>query len=123
MTFNVIALGFVIDYRFVLAYLTTLPLIIISILSTRSSIKFSSKIAQENRTKMMQSLSYAWDSVLIGNTWNLNMWKKNFGHRHSEAKNSALKSTILVEVTGNYYRLDDLKFSFGYWHTCLVNVF
>lgn len=47
----------------------------------------------------MQSLSYAWDSVLIGNTWNLNMWKKNFDHRHSEAKNSALKSTILVEIT------------------------
>lgn len=54
--FNVITLGFVINPAVIVAYASSLPLIFLCIFGSKNRIRTSSKIAQSNRTEMMQTL-------------------------------------------------------------------
>ena len=97
--FNILALGLAINPIFIGSYSVTLPLIVICLNCTQKIIENSSEIAQVSRAKMMQSLLSGWDSIFVGNRWNLNNWRKIFHDKHNKARETSLCSILLVEIT------------------------
>lgn len=97
--FNILALGLAINPIFIGSYSVTLPLIVICLNCTQKIIENSSEIAQVSRAKMMQSLLSGWDSIFVGNRWNLNNWRKLFDDKHHKARETSLRSVLLVELT------------------------
>ncbi|OFZ19593.1 MAG: hypothetical protein A2Z20_06470, partial [Bdellovibrionales bacterium RBG_16_40_8] len=100
--FNVLALGLVIDNKLVVAYLITVPIVTIVLFLARGAVEAKAKIAQRDRTAMMQTLSASWDSVLIGNTWNLNLWNKKFDRLQKQSRESAWHSIFTVEMITSF---------------------
>lgn len=99
IVFNIGILGFIIDKKLMLAYAITIPLIAISVKSLKTLVTSSAKQAQEDRTAMMQSLLPAWDSILVGNQLNIQLWKNYFIDKHKNANQSALKYVLFSELT------------------------
>ena len=97
VAFNVIALGATVSSQFLYAYLATLPLVFFSLLVTSKWVKKTSSVAQKQRANMLQSVLPGWDSVLIGNKWNKDLWENNLKMSLNRARKGAIKTTGIVE--------------------------
>lgn len=94
---NTIVLSFVIDSKVFLAYLLAIPLIICSLKFTSKKIEKYSTLDQKKRAGMMQQLNNSWDSMLIGNLYNFNIWELRFKKTIAESKKTNLKTVKWVE--------------------------
>lgn len=84
---------------FIGAYLAAIPLIVIYLKYSQPIIEHRSEAAQNSRTKMMQALLPGWDSIFIGNRWNLDNWRNIFYSKHKNAREKSLQSVIFIEIT------------------------
>lgn len=94
---NVAAFGYLLDLRLILAYLAAGPLIVLAVAVGKGRIAAAARQAQDGRTEMMQALLPAWDSLLIGNSYNVQLWRNLFADRQAVAKKAGVRAGLLVE--------------------------
>lgn len=98
VTFGIVVLGLAVDLRIIAAYAVTVPLVTIVLLGTSRAVDQKAEAAQGARTRMMESLRPAWDSVLTGNAWTFSLWKTKFAAAQRLASQTAVRSVVFSEV-------------------------
>ena len=92
VTFNIVALGMVLDQRLLIAYA-------ISAVLVTAFLKFSSKIAyemsnrlQHARLRLQHFLSSGWENILIGNKYSHDLWKEEYSKSIKSAQSDSANS-------------------------------
>jgi len=95
---NVVVLSIFLDWSFLVAYIFAIPLSLACILASKSRLQKKSDEMQQSRNDMMQSLINGWDTILIGNTWNMRLWKDKFINRWNIADKAQRKLTLEIDA-------------------------
>lgn len=99
--FNVVVLGFVVDRKFMFAYLLSVPIFIILLSITKRKSEKLAIDTQIARTGLMQSLLPGWDTILINNKLNTDVWWREFTKKYYNSLRATLSSTFFVELVFN----------------------
>jgi len=95
---NILAISFLINTAFLWSYALAFIWIVLSLSLTVNLLGTLSQKAQSKRTLMMDTLHPSWDSVLIDNSWNLQVWKKKWFLNHKNAQDTHLNSIYITEI-------------------------
>lgn len=92
IVFNIGVIVLVINSYMILGYAMSLVVVYTSLMLTRKKISRMSIEAQNSQAKQSESLISGWDTILIGNKYNKNIWNTSFHDRVSYAtkKNTQL---------------------------------
>jgi len=95
---NVLVLGFYLNWNFLFSYIFAVPLTLICVIISKKRLLKKSDNLQKSRNEMMQTLSYGWDTILIGNKWNNTLWNNIFKRKCDEADKNQRKLTLEIDV-------------------------
>jgi len=95
---NVLVLGFYLDWNFLISYIFAIPLTLICVVISKKRLLKKSDNLQKSRNEMMQTLSYGWDTILLGNKWNNSLWNNIFKRKCDEADKNQRKLTLEIDV-------------------------
>ncbi|MCL2320817.1 MAG: hypothetical protein FWC47_01775 [Oscillospiraceae bacterium] len=95
---NVAALSYFLNSAFLISYICAIPLTILCVIVSKSKIQRWSDKLQKSRSEMMQTLGSGWDTVLIGNLWNVSIWKDNFIKKWSKSNRSQRRLTLDIDI-------------------------
>jgi len=95
---NVLVLSMFLDWAFLAAYVIAVPLSLVCILLSKSRLQKKSDAMQKSRSEMMQSLGSGWDTILIGNKWNMSLWRDKFVSRWGIADKAQRKLTLEIDA-------------------------
>lgn len=96
---SVIILSYLINMTLILAYALAIPLTVMCILCLRRLVETRSDSAQISRSRLMQTLSPGWDTILIGNVHNLSVWKNNFHIKCNESGKAKRRLDLTLDLS------------------------
>jgi ABC-type bacteriocin/lantibiotic exporter with double-glycine peptidase domain len=85
ITISVFLFGMLIEWYFVLAYLIAGLITVFLVFFTEKKISKFSKLWQESQAKLHNLLPIGWDTILVGNKYNLNGWLGSFVKNKDDA--------------------------------------
>ena len=95
---NVIVLSYFLNIAFFISYLCAVPLTILCVIISKSKLQKYSDKAQRSRNEMMQTLSSGWDTILIGNKWNISVWRKYFAQKSDASCKNQRRLTLEIDI-------------------------
>jgi len=95
---NVLVLSIYLDWAFLLSYLFAVPLSAVCVLISKARLQRKSDSMQKSRNDMMQILNQGWDTVLIGNKWNMKHWKRRFFERSKSADDNQRSLALEIDL-------------------------
>ena len=98
VTFNIITISILIDYYFPAAYVVSVAIGFLIIRTQKRRLGDLTRGAQDGRIRVGQTILSSWDNVVLGNHYNLRLWKKS-------AQKNLLKSIKLNVVASVYSEL------------------
>ncbi len=90
---NIMFLSVVVEPLFILAYTTSVILVVIMMKLQRKTQRILTQKALSARVDLCQSLLSAWDNVLLGNNYNFKLWDE----RTTQRLNRCLQKNIALE--------------------------
>lgn len=97
--FNIIMIGFVIDGRFLFAYLFCVGIAILSAMLSKKPISKASEQAQISRIDLGDTLLKSWDNVILSNKYNYKIWRGITQRKYEEsAKNDIHLTNISSSI-------------------------
>lgn len=96
---NILVLCLYLDFAFLLSYLCAIPLTLLCIFLSKGLLQKLSDESQKSRKEMMQTLSSGWDSILVGNALNTNIWKDNFFTKCKTSENTQRSLILGIDIT------------------------
>lgn len=96
---NVLALCFAIDRRFLIGYALSFILLPIASRYFRNKLADAAVTMQDDRKSLYHILLSGWDNIIIGNTYNLNIWWKQYSKRWALYNDSSTKAVVLTQIS------------------------
>ncbi|MDR1540940.1 MAG: hypothetical protein LBU32_23645 [Clostridiales bacterium] len=96
---NVLVISFYLSRAFLASYAVAFPLTFICISLGKKTLRKRSEQAQSGRSAMMQTLDIGWDSILVGNRWNYEIWKKIFREKLLISSKLQRSATLMIDAT------------------------
>ena len=101
LVFNIIlsvaVLSYLISTALLAAYALAVPLTFVCIAALKKPIEKRSDAAQISRSRLMQTLTSGWDTILIGNLHNLAVWKTHFCARSAAADKAKRGQDLMLD--------------------------
>ncbi len=98
LLFNISLFVFLVDTRFLFAYLIIVALLIIFRRLTKNPLALAGKKRQSTRASLLQMVSQGWEIFLTGNSYNLNLWREHYNGRFKKADKENRRFTFLTEA-------------------------
>lgn len=95
---NVIVLSYFLNGSFLLSYICSIPIIILCVYGSKSTLQKRSDKSQRSRSEMLQLLGSGWDTILIGNIWNVCIWKDKFMRKCNISDKSQRRLTLTIDI-------------------------
>lgn len=95
---NILTIAFLVDYLFIISYSFSLSLSFILIKIQNKSHKKLIQKAQNSRIELGKSILSFWDNVVLGNAYNLKLWKKNTDARIDHAVKDNVSASAFREL-------------------------
>ena len=95
---NVLVLSIYLDWFFLFSYILAVPLTFACATASKTRLLKKSDKLQKSRNEMLQTLSYGWDTILLGNKWNVSLWKNKFEKRSDSADIHQRRLSLEIDV-------------------------
>jgi len=99
VAFNVWVIAYFTTTDFLWGYLAALPLTFLCVIFSKNKINKQSDVFQRERTKMLNTLVSGWESILIGNTWNAQLWKSDFLEKNQSSAKNEQHLSLNIDIT------------------------
>lgn len=103
LVFNIVlsvsAFSYLISIDLLFAYASSIPLTVICVLFLKRIVEKQSDAAQTGKNRLMQLLGAGWDTILIGNKYNLSIWKRTFSKKCDDSSKAKRKLDLTLDLS------------------------